>query len=272
MFSFPQKIKVNMKRKILSIIDKLGYEIHKKNKQLPIISSKPINVGGENVLTRESWLEKTLKTIEEGKTILDAGAGELQYKKFCDHLNYISQDFGQYDGKGDKIGKQTGEWDNSKLDIVSDILSIPLDANSVDAIMCIEVFEHIPDPIRATQELIRILKPGGHIIITAPFASLTHFSPYHFYTGFNRYFYEFLANTYGIEILDLTPNGSFYDFLAQENYRLKKVSKQYSNVDISNEEFRNVLELRKTLQTLKDADTKSSELLCFGYHFLGRKI
>ena len=58
-------------------------------------------VGISNEWNCEKWLGKTLSQIPAGSRILDAGAGELKYKKFCAHLNYVSQDFGQYDGKGD---------------------------------------------------------------------------------------------------------------------------------------------------------------------------
>jgi hypothetical protein len=64
-------------------------------------------VGLNNLSNREQWLEATLKSLPAGLTILDAGAGECPYKKWCSHLNYISQDFGQYDGKGDE-GLQMG--------------------------------------------------------------------------------------------------------------------------------------------------------------------
>src|SRR3546814_3576831 len=59
-------------------------------------------------------------------TTLFRAAGELQYKRFCTHLNYVSQDFAQYDGKGDGHGLQTDNWDNSLIDIVSDITEIPV--------------------------------------------------------------------------------------------------------------------------------------------------
>jgi len=145
---------------------------------------------GLNMKNRDIWLEKALKEVLVGSRILDAGAGELRYKKFCDHLKYVSQDFAQYNGEGDSKGLQTGTWDQTKLDIISDITEIPEPDGSFDAIMCIEVFEHLPDPALAMKEFARLLKSGGQLIITAPFCSLTHFAPYHFGTGYNTYYYE----------------------------------------------------------------------------------
>jgi ubiquinone/menaquinone biosynthesis C-methylase UbiE len=145
------------------------------------------NVGTTNESERVAWIENSLKKIPAGLTLLDAGAGESQFKKFCTHLTYIAQDFGQYTGEGE-TGLQTGTWDNSKLDIVSDITAIPLENNAVDAIMCTEVMEHIPDAVAAIKEFARLVKPGGYLLITAPFASVTHFAPYHFASGFNRFF------------------------------------------------------------------------------------
>ena len=148
------------------------------------------SIGRSNLANREKWLEEILRKIPKGLTILDAGAGELRYKKFCSHLNYVSQDFGEYNGNGDGFGMQTGEWDQTRIDILCDIINIPVMDNSYDAIMCIEVFEHLPDPVKAINEFSRILKPNGYLIITAPFISLTHFAPFHFATGFNKYFYR----------------------------------------------------------------------------------
>lgn len=167
-------------------------------------------VGTQNLSTREAWLEKTLNQIPAGSRILDAGAGEQKYKRFCVHLDYVAQDFAQYDGKGDGRGLQTNSWGQSNLDIISDITAIPEPDTSFDAIMCVEVFEHLPEPIKAIQEFARLLKPGGHLILTAPFCSLTHFAPYHFYTGFNRYFYETHLPANGFEIVELQENGFFF--------------------------------------------------------------
>ncbi len=186
-----------------------------------------MKVGLSNDSAREEWIISTLKKVPAGLRILDAGAGELRYKKHCSHLEYVAQDFGQYDGSGD-TGLQTGSWDQTKLDIVSDITAIPAPDASFDAILCIEVFEHIPDPLAALNEFKRLLKPGGYLIITAPFASITHFAPYFFYSGFSRYFYEtHLANN-GFEITDMVYNGNYFEYLAQELRRINTVAKKYT--------------------------------------------
>ena len=67
---------------------------------------------------------------------------------------------------GDSKGIQKDSRDYSSLDIISDITSIPVSDNTFDAVMCIEVFEHLPNPIDALVELNRVLKPGGKLILT----------------------------------------------------------------------------------------------------------
>jgi ubiquinone/menaquinone biosynthesis C-methylase UbiE len=227
-------------------------------------------VGTTNESVRVSWIERSLKKIPAGETILDAGAGESQFKKFCSHLKYIAQDFGQYSGEGE-VGLHTGTWDNSRLDIVSDITAIPLPDASVNAIMCTEVFEHIPNAVLAIQEFGRLVKPGGYLLITAPFVSITHFAPYHFATGFSRYFYEKHLPDAGFEIEDLQLNGNYFEFIAQETRRVKQISERYSGIKL-NLFQKSVQHLwLKILQSLSEKDRGSSELLSYGVHVFARK-
>jgi ubiquinone/menaquinone biosynthesis C-methylase UbiE len=227
-------------------------------------------VGTTNEAARVKWIGETLKKIPEGLTILDAGAGESQFKKFCGHLKYIAQDFGEYQGDGE-VGLQTGTWDNSKLDIVSDILSIPLPDHSVDAIMCTEVLEHIPDPLGAIKEFSRLVKPGGYLLITAPFASLTHFAPYHFASGLSRFFYEKHLPDNDFEIADLQLNGNFFEYVAQENRRIKSIALKYTGKKL-NVFQKTIIHLNLfILEKLSKKDKGSSELLCYGVHVFATK-
>ena len=223
-------------------------------------------VGTTNESARLAWLQATLAEIPAGSRILDAGAGELKQKKFCAHLDYISQDFGQYEGVGDGKGLQTQKWDNTKLDIISDITSIPEPDASFDAIMCIEVFEHLPDPVTAIREFSRLLKKNGTLILTAPFCSLTHFAPYHFSTGFNRYFYEKHLTDNSFNIVEIVQNGNYFEYIAQEIRRIPNVAYRYSGMKLSVCERIRLKRILNTLSRLSSKDKQSNELLCFGYH------
>lgn len=232
-----------------------------------------MKVGTLNETNRIAWVKKTLKKIPRESKVLDAGAGQQQFKKFCSHLEYVSQDFAKYDGKGDKKGLQKKIWDNSNLDIVSDIISIPRPKGFFDAILCTEVFEHLPAPLSALKEFSRLLKRRGYLIITAPFCSLTHFSPYHFYSGFNRYFYETYLPKFGFRIIEIKTNGNFFEYLAQEIRRIPEVKKMYTS-SFKRDIFETISH-KITLYFLDQwskRDKGSDELLCFGYHVFARKI
>jgi len=227
-------------------------------------------VGTTNESNRLKWIEETLKKIPTGLTILDAGAGERQFKKFCSHLNYIAQDFGKYEGTGE-VGLQTGSWNNKNLDIVSDITTIPLENHSLDAIMCTEVLEHVPDPISAIKEFNRLIKPGGYLILTAPFVSLTHFAPYHFATGLSRFFYEKYLPENNFRIEELSLNGNYFEFLGQETRRIKSVAAKYSGKKLNIFQKAIIHANLAILQQLSKKDKGSAELLCYGIHVFARK-
>jgi ubiquinone/menaquinone biosynthesis C-methylase UbiE len=228
-------------------------------------------VGTHNEATRLAWVERALSRVPEGARLLDAGAGEQRYKRFCGHLRYVAQDFAQYDGKGDQVGLQTGAWDQSALDIVSDIAAIPEPDQSFDAILCTEVLEHIPHPLEALREFGRLLRPGGYLILTAPFCSLTHFAPYHYYTGFSRYFYEHALAQHGFAIAEFATNGNFFEYVAQETRRVPWVAAKYAGGRPRLWE-RVALKLAlRALERLSRADRGSADLLHFGCHVLAIK-
>jgi ubiquinone/menaquinone biosynthesis C-methylase UbiE len=230
------------------------------------------SIGTRNKQVRDQWLAQALARIPAGQRILDAGAGELQYKPLCSHLHYVSQDFAQYDGTGDQIGLQTGSWDQSRLDIISDITQIPEPDNSFDAVMCVEVLEHLPEPVAALRELSRLLRPGGLLIVTAPFNSLTHFAPYFFQTGFSRYFYEHWLPQLGFVIEEMQWNGNYFEHIAQELHRLPDMAQRYANRKLSLVEKLAVHWLLGALARLEHRQQGSEQFLCYGLHIQARKV
>lgn len=202
-------------------------------------------IGNNNERTHFEWVKKTLLSIPRGLRILDAGAGQMQFKQFCRHLNYVAQDFAQYNGEGDGVGRQNGKWEYPELDIVCDILNIPEPDKSFDVILFSNTLEHVPDAIGTLKELDRLLRVGGTMIVTAPFCCLTHQSPYFFYTGFSNNFYNTWLPNYK---LNIEYNGNYYEWLAQELHRI--------NV---RENF-----IYDLLEEKSKEDPFSYQVLCFG--------
>ncbi|HSX17901.1 MAG TPA: methyltransferase domain-containing protein [Candidatus Saccharimonadales bacterium] len=157
---------------------------------------------------RMAWVDRQARLLPKGTKVLDVGAGELPYKDSFAHCEYVAQDLVQTPGMA-----------YGKIDIVSDITDIPVKNTSFDAILCSEVFEHIPDPPAAIKELARILKPGGRLIFTAPLGSGHHQQPYHFYGGLTRYWYEKFLPENDLTILDLQPNGGLFGHCAEMLWR-----------------------------------------------------
>jgi SAM-dependent methyltransferase len=229
-----------------------------------------LNVGLQNESSRNAWVENALRAIPSGARILDAGAGQQPFKSHCSHLNYVSQDFGAYTAEG-AAGLQMNSWDYGKLDHVCDIAAIPEASESFDVILCTEVFEHLPDPLPALKEFARLLRSGGTLLLTSPFCSLTHFAPFHFSTGFSRYWYETHLPANGFEIKEMTPNGNYFEYIAQELRRTPEVANRYTKAKIGRVgrlAFKIALPL---LEYLSKRDNRSDELLCFGYHVTATK-
>lgn len=47
----------------------------------------------------------------------------------------------------------------------ADVISLPLPDASVDAAICVQVLEYVPDPTAALAELARVVRPGGRVVI-----------------------------------------------------------------------------------------------------------
>jgi len=60
-----------------------------------------------------------------------------------------------------------------------DICTEPLDGEW-DVVIAEQVLEHVPDPQRAVDNMYRMLRPGGVLLITTPFMIKGHPSPYDF--------------------------------------------------------------------------------------------
>lgn len=66
-------------------------------------------------------------------------------------------------------------------DVLAAAERLPFRDGSFDAVMSMNVLEHVKNPFLAAQELVRVLKPGGEIMCVAPFLQPLHGYPHHYY-------------------------------------------------------------------------------------------
>jgi SAM-dependent methyltransferase len=85
--------------------------------------------------------------------------------------------------------------------------------------LCTEVLEHVPEPIAALQEMVRILKPGGRLLITAPLGSHLHQEPFHYYGGYTPHWYARFLPQSGCSVTSIEANSGFFSFFGQEAQR-----------------------------------------------------
>jgi 2-polyprenyl-3-methyl-5-hydroxy-6-metoxy-1,4-benzoquinol methylase len=55
-------------------------------------------------------------------------------------------------------------------DCHQDIQNMTFADASFDAVLCIEVLEHVANPFATARELARVLRPNGRLLLTTPFA------------------------------------------------------------------------------------------------------
>jgi ubiquinone/menaquinone biosynthesis C-methylase UbiE len=55
-----------------------------------------------------------------------------------------------------------------RVDFAADASCLPLPDDSVDAVLALEVLEHVPRPHSVLEEMARVLKPGGRVVISVP--------------------------------------------------------------------------------------------------------
>lgn len=123
--------------------------------------------------------------------VIDYGAGTCRIK------NLVLKTADEYFGFDSNY--------NKNLNAVGDVLDSKLPDEEFDNAISIQVIEHIRNPYKLASELHRILKSGGHCIVTAPFMASVHSDPNDFF----RFTKEGLAVIFEDSGFRIVERGSF---------------------------------------------------------------
>ena len=146
------------------------------------------------------FVEEIAESVAAGQTVIDAGAGECQYKPLFSHTKYLAVDL--------CVGDD--HWDFSRIDINAPLHDIPLPDNVADVIVCTEVLEHVPNPHQVITEFSRLMKVGGALYVSVPFSAREHQIPYDFFR-YTQYGLRHLFEQAGLDVEFIRPvRGDFY--------------------------------------------------------------
>jgi SAM-dependent methyltransferase len=122
--------------------------------------------------------------------ILDVGCGQKPYKHLFKYKKYI----------GIEVEQEGHDHTNEEVDLFYDGVTIPFDAASFDSAITSQVLEHVFTPDAFLQEIHRILKPNGTLLLTVPFVWDEHEQPYD-YARYSSFGLKYLLEKNGFEVV-----------------------------------------------------------------------
>jgi SAM-dependent methyltransferase len=150
------------------------------------------------------FVKRAASLVDAGKSLLDVGAGQLQYKEYFLNVAYKSQD--------SCVGDEG--WDYSRVDIVSEIYDMPVADESFDYVLCTQVLEHLKYPHQAFAEMSRVIRPGGLLFVTCPLAWKEHQKPHDFFR-YTRYALAMMAEENGFRVKEINKVGGKFITLSR---------------------------------------------------------
>jgi hypothetical protein len=128
-------------------------------RRIPLNRARPFRARAMNML----------QEVPPDGFMLDIGGG----RRMLDDSRYFNMEYDFFD----------------EADLYGDAQALPFKDNCVDFVHSTAVFEHLPEPNKAAQEIYRVLKPGGKAYVVTAFMQPVHSEPQHFYN----------ASIYGME-------------------------------------------------------------------------
>ncbi len=119
------------------------------------------------------WRDLKLELASAHGDVLDVGAGAQPYRPLLPSgARYRAIDVAV---AGEAFGYDLPDTEYFEGD------RWPADDASIDVVLATETLEHVPDPSVFLAEARRVLRPGGRIILTVPFAARWHYIPHDYW-------------------------------------------------------------------------------------------
>ncbi len=148
------------------------------------------------------WL-KTVASQYAAGTLVDWGCGNKPYQRFF--WNRIDK----------YIGIDITQNASNTVDVVVPMdEALPFDDGSIDTVLSTQVLEHVSEPEVYLREVSRILRPGGHLILSCPGSYMLHEEPNDFYR-YTRYGLTHLLSKCSLCVVRIDTCGGAWRLLGQ---------------------------------------------------------
>lgn len=122
--------------------------------------------------------------------VLDVGCGTRPYEQLFAATEYVGLELDTPEARA-----------RNRADCYYDGKTFPFEPESFDALVCNQVFEHVFNPGQFMAEMNRVLKPGGLLLLTVPFAWDEHEQP-HDYARYASFGLFAILRNAGFEIVE----------------------------------------------------------------------
>jgi SAM-dependent methyltransferase len=143
-------------------------------------------------------LRRLLRHVVSPRTVLNAGGGEGLFSTLLLEQSGVMQlievdlSYGSY---------PRAEMDPRQRMVGASLTAIPALSGTFDLVLCTEVLEHIDDDAAAIDELLRVLAPGGWLLITVPTPPAVY-DPNHVREGYTAEALSGMLQLRGLEIVE----------------------------------------------------------------------
>lgn len=143
--------------------------------------------------------------------LLDVGCGEKPYESFF--TPYVTSYVGVEHEATFALthaAKRSGG-----PDVYYDGTRLPFDDASFDTVLNVQVLEHTPEPQQLVNEMARVLRPGGLLIVNVPFSFRLHEEP-HDYFRYSPHGLRHMTERAGLDVIEIVPQGSLWSLLGHK--------------------------------------------------------
>ena len=216
------------------------------------------------------FIAQLVASVETGDILLDAGCGEGRLRQqLASGVHYVGLD--RY------AGEQSNEYTdwNMRPSLLGDVHRLPLASGTCKTVALMHVLEHAVEPAKVFSEIARVLQSGGYLFVDVPFLHEIHHAPHDYYR-YTPYALKALAQTAGLEVVEIRPSGGYFRALS---HMLEEAPTVFSRSSVSGllvcvavaYPLKALGWVIRKLQYLLDLHDSSQTFTC-GYHCIFRKM